>query len=124
MRCAAANSARSPFALPMICAPTGKPCGPLKTGIVTDGTCSVVQIRQLFALPVALSPTGASPVADAVTYQRIDSHTIKGVAKKAGKAVVRETVVVSKDGKILTGTYSGTDATGKGVTGIAVFEKQ
>jgi hypothetical protein len=32
--------------------------------------------------------------------------------------------VVSADGKTLTGTYSGKDAAGKQVTGMAVFEKQ
>ena len=69
-------------------------------------------------------PVNGSPVADSVVYQRIDSHTIRGVARKAGKVVVHETVVVSKDGKTLTGTYSGTDAAGKEIAGIAVFEKQ
>lgn len=65
-----------------------------------------------------------SPVADTVAYQRVDRYTIKGIGKKAGTVVMKETVVVSKDGKTLTGTYSGTDPTGKQITGIAVFEKQ
>ncbi len=69
-------------------------------------------------------PISGSPFADAVAYQRVDRYTIKGVGKKDGKVVMHETVVLSRDGKIMTGTYSGTDATGKQVTAVATFEKQ
>jgi hypothetical protein len=62
-----------------------------------------------------------TPFADAVAYRRVDSHTLKGTVKKAGKVVLLETVVVSRDGKILTGTYTTPD--GK-PAGVAVFEKQ
>jgi hypothetical protein len=69
-------------------------------------------------------PIKGSPFADSVAYQRVDRYTIRGVGKKNGKEVMRETVVVARDGRTLTGTYSGTDATGKQVTAVAVFEKQ
>lgn len=69
-------------------------------------------------------PIKGSPFADAVSYQRVDRFTIKGIGKKDGKAIMHETVVVSPDGKTMTGTYSGTDATGRQVTAIAVFDKQ
>lgn len=69
-------------------------------------------------------PVKGSPFADAVAYQRVDSHTIKGIAKKAGKVVSHETAIVSKDGKVMTTTYSATDAAGKSVTAVAVFDKQ
>ena len=69
-------------------------------------------------------PISGSPFADAVAYRRVDRNTIKGVGKKGGKVIMHETVVLSPDGKIMTGTYSGTDATGKQVTAVAVFEKQ
>ena len=69
-------------------------------------------------------PIKGSPFADSVSYQRIDRFTIKGVGKKAGKVIMHETVVVSRDGKTMTGTYSGTDASGKQVAAVAVFEKQ
>ena len=65
-----------------------------------------------------------SPFADAVAYQRVDSHTLKGTVKKAGKVVTSETATISADGKTLTGTYSGTDATGKQVDAVAVLERQ
>lgn len=69
-------------------------------------------------------PIKGAPFADAVSYQRIDRFTIKGIGKKDGKVIMHETVVVSPDGKTMTGTYSGTDATGKQATAVAVFDKQ
>jgi len=69
-------------------------------------------------------PIIGSPFVDTVAYQRVDSHTLKGIVKKAGQVVTTEQATVSPDGKTLTGTYSGTDLTGKQVTGVAVFEKQ
>jgi hypothetical protein len=65
-----------------------------------------------------------SPVADAVSYQRVDARTIRGTSKKHGIALVHETVVVSADGKTMTATYTGVDAQGKAVVGTAVFERQ
>jgi hypothetical protein len=69
-------------------------------------------------------PVMGSPFADAVAYQRVDSHTLKGTVKKAGKVVTSETATISTDGKTLTGTYSGTDTTGKQVDAVAVLERQ
>ena len=69
-------------------------------------------------------PVKGSPFADAVSYVRPDRFIIKGVGKKDGKVVMHETVVVSADSKNMTGTYSGTDASGRNVTAVAVFEKQ
>ncbi len=69
-------------------------------------------------------PVTGSPFADAVAYERIDSRTLKGTVKKAGKVVTSETATISADGKTLTGTYSGTDATGKQVDAVAVLDRQ
>jgi len=66
-------------------------------------------------------PITGSPFADTAAYQRPDIRTIHGVGKKGGKVVMRETVAVSPDGRTLTGTYSGTDATGKEVSAVAVL---
>jgi hypothetical protein len=69
-------------------------------------------------------PITGTPYADTIAYQRQDSNTIKGVAKKAGKVIAHESVSVSPDGKYLTGTYSGTDSTGKEITAVYVMEKK
>ncbi len=66
-------------------------------------------------------PITGAPFADAVAYERVDSRTIRGVGKKSGRVVMRETVVVSADGKTVTGTYTSPD--GK-PAGVAVFDKQ
>ena len=69
-------------------------------------------------------PIAGSPFVDTVAYHRVDSYTLKGVVKKAGQVVTQETAVVSRDGRVLTGTYSGTDLSGKKVDAVAVFDKQ
>ena len=69
-------------------------------------------------------PEAGVAYADTFAYQRVARNTIKSVAKKAGKVVVRETVVVSDDGKSMTATYFSTDASGKQITTIAVFERK
>jgi len=69
-------------------------------------------------------PIVGSPFVDTIAYQRVDSHTLTGIAKRAGQIVTTEKATVSADGKTLTGFYSGTDLNGKQVTGVAVFEKQ
>jgi len=69
-------------------------------------------------------PETGAPYADTFAYQRVDRNTIKSVAKKAGKVIVHETVVVAPDGQTMTATYLSTDATGKPVATIAVFERK
>jgi hypothetical protein len=41
-----------------------------------------------------------------------------------GKVVTSKTATIFADGKTLTGSYSGTDATGKQVEAVAVLERQ
>ena len=68
-------------------------------------------------------PVTGTPYADTVAYERVDRNTIKGIAKKDGKIVQREILVVSSDGKRMTGTYYTADSTGEQITATAVFEK-
>lgn len=69
-------------------------------------------------------PITGTPAVDTIAAERVDRNTIKDVWKKDGKVIMKETAVVSPDGNSITGTYSVTDATGKQVTAIAVFEKK
>ncbi len=69
-------------------------------------------------------PITGAPGAYSAAYQRVDKNTIKAVLKMDGKVVVQETGVLSPDGKSLTVIYYITDANGKQVTVIAVFEKK
>ncbi len=62
--------------------------------------------------------------ADTVTVERVDDHTMRVVMKKAGKAVMTVTSVVSADGKTRTSTFVGWDAAGKDVKNVVVYDKQ
>ena len=44
-------------------------------------------------------------------------------ARKGGKPTIRQTAVVSADGKTLTVTGTGVDATGKPVNNVVVYER-
>ena len=69
-------------------------------------------------------PISGSPYADEVAYQRVDSHIIKGIAKKAGKVVSTETVVISRDDKTMKATYQFLDSSGQQVDAVAVFDRE
>lgn len=62
--------------------------------------------------------------ADMVSQRKIDSNTIEYVWKKAGKEVIAERLVVSKDGKTITFTGKGKNAKGQGFTVVSFWEKQ
>lgn len=61
---------------------------------------------------------------DSVAFKRIDAYTIDFSTKKAGKVLVKGTAVVSKDGKVLTITSKGTNASGQPESSVQIFDKQ
>ena len=69
-------------------------------------------------------PLKGTDAADSVTLKRVDAHTTERVDSKAGKTVTTYRRVVSKDGKTMTVTIKGTDASGKPVNNVVVFEKK
>ena len=69
-------------------------------------------LSQIFAAHVARS-----------RFDQLSARAVEAV-KKSGKVTLVETVTVSPDGKTLTSSYHGTDAIGRQVTAVAVFEKQ
>jgi hypothetical protein len=68
--------------------------------------------------------SGSALGADKVSLKRIDARTTERIDKKDGKPVVTIRRVVSADGKTMTATVKGTNAEGKPVNNVAVFEKQ
>ena len=68
-------------------------------------------------------PITGMPGSFSVAYQRLDQNTIKAVLKSNGKTFVQETGIISPDGRSFSVIYYLTEATGKQVTGYAVFEK-
>ena len=57
------SSASSRKRGPTSCTPSGRPCGPVPAGNVTQGVQPTVQIELKLGSPVEPSPSGASPAA-------------------------------------------------------------
>ncbi len=69
-------------------------------------------------------PVAGSAELDALSLKRIDAFTTESTQKKAGKVVATGTRVVSKDGKTMTITTTGTNAKGQVVNNVEVFDKR
>jgi hypothetical protein len=69
-------------------------------------------------------PVTGIPDWDASTYKQIDDTTTESTRMKAGKVVQTATRVVSADGKTLTITATGVNATGHQINNVDVYDKQ
>ena len=69
-------------------------------------------------------PTTGVPGIDSSAYTRVDANIVKFTRMNAGKVVQTGSHVVSSDGKALTVITSGTDASGREINNVAVYEKQ
>jgi hypothetical protein len=69
-------------------------------------------------------PLTGSPIANTVSLKRIDTRTTERTDKKDGKVAQTLRRVVSTDGKTMTVTTKGTNAQGKAVNNVGVFERQ
>jgi hypothetical protein len=70
------------------------------------------------------TPVKGNANADTSAYTRIDGRTYEVVSKKGGKVTLTSRVVISPDGKTRTVTQTGTDATGKKVNNLIVYNRQ
>jgi len=69
--------------------------------------------------------TGSGPYgADAISVNLTSPNTLKSTLTRGGKVVATGTSVISKDGKTLTITAKGTDASGKTSSSIVIYDKQ
>ena len=69
-------------------------------------------------------PLTGDPVSDARSYKTVDDHTLAISNKKGGKVTTSGKIVVAPDGKSRTLHVTGTDAAGKKVSSVAVYDKQ
>jgi hypothetical protein len=65
-----------------------------------------------------------NPNADMASPKKIDDNSYENTWKKGGKVTRVVKVVVSKDGKTLTGNHTGTDAKGQAVNNTTVYNRQ
>jgi len=69
-------------------------------------------------------PITGSDLYDAISAKSISTRITEATLKKAGKVVGHAKRVVSKDGKTMTLTITGTNAKGQKTGDVAVYEKQ
>jgi hypothetical protein len=69
-------------------------------------------------------PITGNPDADMLSLKRVDAFTTEFTQKRAGKVAMTGTRIISRDGKTMTITTKGTDATGRTINDVAVFEKR
>jgi hypothetical protein len=68
-------------------------------------------------------PVSGTSFADTVSYRLLAPNTVEGVAKKDGVVVVKETAVLSDDGKTVRVTYVSFDGEGNSLTSHGLFER-
>jgi hypothetical protein len=69
-------------------------------------------------------PVTGDPASDARSYKVVDDNTLELTIKKGGKVTITGRIAVSADGKTRTVTTMVTDAKGKKIENIAVYDKQ
>jgi len=70
-----------------------------------------------------LKVVGKNPNADTYVFTRVNATTLEAQYKLAGKPTIKQTAVVSADGKMLTVTGTGTDSQGRTVHNVAMYDK-
>jgi hypothetical protein len=70
-----------------------------------------------------LPVTGTNANADHYVFKRVNATTLEAQYMKDGKPTIKQTAVVSADGKMLTVTGTGTDAQGRTINNVAVYDK-
>jgi hypothetical protein len=94
-------------------------------GVAADGSPIAFSITtNLDGKPVPFVGTGVAGGADTDAPKRINPYTVTSTTTKAGKVVMRERFVVSKDGKVTRQTRTGKDANGRTVTEILIWDRQ
>jgi hypothetical protein len=69
-------------------------------------------------------PWEGNPNADTASAKRIDDNSYENIWKKDGKVTITAKAVVSKSGKTLNITQTGTDSKGRTVNHTLVFDRQ
>lgn len=69
-------------------------------------------------------PVTGDPSSDERSYRRVNARVLTLTGRKAGKVTVTGRIVVSANGKTRTITTNTTDANGKRVKNVAVYDKQ
>jgi hypothetical protein len=94
-------------------------------GVGADGTAfSFGYTSKYDGKDSEVTGTGIPYGADHLAIKQLNSHQLSTTLKKGDKTVGTTSATVSHDGKTLTLTSKGTDANGKPVKSVAVYDKQ
>jgi hypothetical protein len=69
-------------------------------------------------------PITGDHTVDSRSYKTLDERTLEITNKKSGKVTSSGKIEVSKDGKTRALHLTGTDSSGKKVSGVAMYDKQ
>jgi hypothetical protein len=69
-------------------------------------------------------PVTGNPNRETVAATLVDANTLKSIYKKGGKAAVTQTSVLTSDGNTIAITSTSTDAKGKPVNSVAIYDRQ
>lgn len=94
-------------------------------GVAADGTAfSWGYTSKYDGKDSEVTGTGVPYGADHIAIKQVNSHQLSVTSKKGDKIVGTASATVSHDGKMLTLTSKGTDANGKPVKSVSVYDKQ
>ena len=94
-------------------------------GTAADGSkFSYSYTTNLDGKPTPITGSGVPAGADMYASKRVNANTYTTTWLKGGKELGMSRSVVSKDGKVTTITLKVTDASGKPISGVTVFDKQ
>src|SRR6516164_6149472 len=96
---------------------------PQSVTLVIEGTDAARHYSVSGAFGKELPVVGDNPNADTYVFKRINATTVETQHLKGGKPTIKNTSVVSADGKTLTITGTGTDEQGRTIHNVAVYGK-
>ena len=68
-------------------------------------------------------PVTGSDLYDEISIKKIDDNNTEATMKRAGKVAVNAKRSISKDGKVMTITITGTNAKGEKISNVNVYDK-
>jgi ribosomal protein S18 len=95
-------------------------------GVAADGTNTKTEYSGSYdGKEYPYVTTGPNAVSgQTVVMRRIDAKTTERTTYLAGKKLATLTRVISPDGKTMTNTQTGTNASGQAVNNVTVYDKQ
>ena len=95
-----------------------------RTGTAIDPNGKATSFEYTAKLDGADYPVKGSETFDAIAIKKVNDNSAQATLKKGGKVVSTAQRVVSKDGKTLTITISGTDPQGRKMKNVSVYQKE